>query len=421
MPIRIRPAALVTALAALLALASPAVSAPCTEEDFAKVIDEAGANLRAFNLANAPRLQAKLRKLKEKKGWPEGEDDAMAHDYLSDARLSQFDATSNDLLAKLDTLGQPEPGKTPDCAKLEELKATSIELLTLMKAKSAYIIGKIDAELSSADKPPEIATPTAPASPPLATPPAASPPVANATPPSAPPTVAKPPAVPAPPKVAAAPPAVPAAPPVAPAAAPKPAAKPEAPAWSTTTEHHMEAAATEPPAPVPPPPGAFLPPEDAYTIDEIRDATRGFFGTASTSLASVLEHSFSQAGRPTGYVLGQEGGGAFLAGLRYGSGTLYLRSGGTLPVYWHGPSLGYDVGASGSRTLFLIYGLKEPGEIFRHFTGVDGSAYVIGGVGMTLLKGGDMVMAPIRTGLGLRVGASIGYVRFTRQPSWNPF
>lgn len=161
--------------------------------------------------------------------------------------------------------------------------------------------------------------------------------------------------------------------------------------------------------------------EDGYTIDEIREATRGFFGTVSTSLASVIEHAFEKSGRPTAYVLGQEGGAAFLAGLRYGEGTLYLRNGGQQKVYWHGPSLGYDIGGDGSRTLFLIYSLDQPDAIFRRFTGVDGSAYLVGGVGMTLLKGGPVTMAPIRSGIGLRLGASVGYLRFTPRPTWNPF
>lgn len=161
--------------------------------------------------------------------------------------------------------------------------------------------------------------------------------------------------------------------------------------------------------------------EAGYTIDEIRDATRGFFGTISTNLASVIEHTFSIAGRPTGYVLGQEGGGAFLAGLRYGDGTLFMRTGGTQRVYWHGPTIGADIGAAGSRTLFLIYKLKDPADLFRSFTGLDGSAYFVGGVGVTLMKGGPVIMAPIRSGLGLRLGANIGYVRFTGRPTWNPF
>jgi hypothetical protein len=207
----------------------------------------------------------------------------------------------------------------------------------------------------------------------------------------------------------------------------KVAAKPQP--WETTTAQPPAAAASPPPLPPPPPPGepytlppeAFAGEEDGYTIDEIREATRGFFGTISTNLASVLEHAFRKSGRPSAYVLGTEGGGAFLAGVRYGSGTLYLRSGGTQQVYWHGPSIGSDFGAEGSRTLFLIYHLREPSGLYRNFTGIDGTAYLVGGVGITFLKGGEVIMAPIRSGLGLRLGASIGYVRFTPRPTWNPF
>ena len=167
-----------------------------------------------------------------------------------------------------------------------------------------------------------------------------------------------------------------------------------------------------------------LPPpqEDGYTIDEIRNATRGFFGTISTNLASVIEYAFKEMGRPTAYVLGTEGGGAFLAGLRFGKGKLYMRSERDVrDVYWHGPSVGTDFGASGSRTLFLIYRMQGSDDLYRTFTGIDGSAYFVGGVGLTLLKGGQVIMAPIRSGVGMRLGANVGYVRFTPRPTWNPF
>ena len=162
--------------------------------------------------------------------------------------------------------------------------------------------------------------------------------------------------------------------------------------------------------------------EDGYSIDEIREATRGFFGTISTNLASVIEHAFKEMGRPTAYVLGTEGGGAFFAGLRFGKGMLYMRNQRDVrEVHWHGPSVGTDFGASGSRTLFLIYRMNNSDDLYRNFTGIDGSAYFVGGVGLTLLKGGAVIMAPIRSGVGMRIGANLGYVRFTRQPTWNPF
>jgi hypothetical protein len=107
--------------------------------------------------------------------------------------------------------------------------------------------------------------------------------------------------------------------------------------------------------------------------------------------------------------------------VRYGKGVLYTRGGVTREVYWHGPSIGYDFGASGSKTLFLVYRLADPLDIFAGFTGVEGSAYLVGGVGMTLLTNGSLILAPIRTGLGLRFGASIGYIRFTPRSTWNPF
>jgi hypothetical protein len=172
----------------------------------------------------------------------------------------------------------------------------------------------------------------------------------------------------------------------------------------------------------PTPPGPPLSPEEeGYTIDEIRAASAGFFGQVSANLGAVIEHIFRKSGRPSAYVLGSEGGGAFLAGVRYGTGTVYLRNGGTQKVFWHGPSLGIDVGGEGSKTLFLIYNLREPEQLFSNFTGVDGSAYLVGGVGARFVTNGSVIMAPIRSGVGLRLGANIGYIRFTPKQTWNPF
>jgi len=160
---------------------------------------------------------------------------------------------------------------------------------------------------------------------------------------------------------------------------------------------------------------------DGFSREDIREASRGFFGTISSGLASVMEHAFSTLSRPSAYVLGNEGGGAFIAGVRYGRGTLFLHDGSRREVYWHGPSIGYDFGASGAKAMFLVYNLKRDLDIFSGFSGVEGSAYLVGGVGMTVLTDGKVVMAPIRSGLGLRLGASIGYIRFTARPTWSPF
>jgi hypothetical protein len=143
----------------------------------------------------------------------------------------------------------------------------------------------------------------------------------------------------------------------------------------------------------------------------------------SASLGGVIEHAFRNSGRPSAYILGTEGGGAFLAGVRYGKGLLYQRGGDGKGrrIFWHGPTVGADVGGEGAKTLFLIYKLEAPEELYSSFTGVAGSAYLVGGVGFTLMTNGNVVAAPIRSGLGLRLGASIGYIRFTPKATWNPF
>jgi hypothetical protein len=158
-----------------------------------------------------------------------------------------------------------------------------------------------------------------------------------------------------------------------------------------------------------------------YSQGEILDAGHSFFGSLSKGLANVVEYAFKQSGRPNGYILGEDAGGAFVAGLRYGEGRLHTRFAGTHKVYWQGPSIGYDFGAEGSKTMVLVYNLRDPSEIFNRFGGVQGSAYIIGGVGIQFQTHGDVTLAPIRTGIGLRLGANIGYLKYTRTPTWNPF
>jgi hypothetical protein len=162
-------------------------------------------------------------------------------------------------------------------------------------------------------------------------------------------------------------------------------------------------------------------PPDTYSSREILQTGHTFFGSVSKGLASVVEYAFKNQGRPNGYILGQEASGAFVAGLRYGEGVLYTRDAGTHRVYWQGPSIGYDAGAEGSKVMMLVYNLRDPGDMYQRFGGVDGSAYFVGGVGITFQKSGDIVVAPIRSGLGLRLGANVGYLKYTPRPTWNPF
>jgi hypothetical protein len=179
--------------------------------------------------------------------------------------------------------------------------------------------------------------------------------------------------------------------------------------------------------PPPPPPGQQYPAPQrqpgpsTYGPDELVNAGHKFFGNVSRGLASIIERAVSQWGLPNGYVLGEEGSGAFVAGLRYGEGTLYTKNAGDLRVYWQGPSVGFDWGGDGARTMTLVYNLPSTQAIYQRFVGIDGSAYIIGGFGMTALTANNIVLVPIRSGIGLRLGANIGYLKYTPRATWNPF
>jgi hypothetical protein len=160
---------------------------------------------------------------------------------------------------------------------------------------------------------------------------------------------------------------------------------------------------------------------EGFSPDELVGAGHKFFGTVSRGLAQVIEKAVSQWGLPNGYVLGQEAGGAFVAGLRYGDGTLYTKNAGDLHVFWQGPSVGFDWGGEGARTMMLVYSLPATNAIYQRFAGIDGSAYFIGGFGMTALTANNIVIVPIRAGVGLRLGANVGYLKFTPTATWNPF
>jgi hypothetical protein len=158
-----------------------------------------------------------------------------------------------------------------------------------------------------------------------------------------------------------------------------------------------------------------------FPVNEIVDEGHRFFGTVSRALADVVQEAASRWGLPNAYILGQEASGAFVAGLRYGEGKMYTRNAGDQPVFWQGPSLGFDAGADGDRTMMLVYNLPATGAIFDRFGGLDGSAYFIGGLGFTALGAKGVVVVPIRTGLGWRLGANVNYLKFTQQATWNPF
>jgi len=162
-------------------------------------------------------------------------------------------------------------------------------------------------------------------------------------------------------------------------------------------------------------------PQQDFTPGELVNAGHRFFGTVSRGLATVIEKAVGQWGQPNGYVLGEEAGGAFFGGLRYGEGMLYTKNAGDLKVFWQGPTVGWDFGGEGARTMMLVYSLPATQAIYQRFAGIDGSAYFIGGFGMTALTANNIVLVPIRSGVGLRLGANVGYLKFTPTSTWNPF
>jgi len=160
---------------------------------------------------------------------------------------------------------------------------------------------------------------------------------------------------------------------------------------------------------------------DTFSPGEIVQEGHRFFGTVSRGLAQVVEKAVSRWGQPNGYILGQEGSGAFVVGLRYGDGKLYTKNAGDRRVFWEGPSIGFDTGGEGARTMMLVYKLPATETIYQRFAGIDGSAYFIGGFGMTALTANNIVVVPIRSGVGFRLGANVGYLKFTPTATWNPF
>ncbi|MEI8146545.1 MAG: DUF1134 domain-containing protein [Alphaproteobacteria bacterium] len=161
--------------------------------------------------------------------------------------------------------------------------------------------------------------------------------------------------------------------------------------------------------------------QSSFSGREVLDNGHRFFGGTSRGLATLVERATAQWGRPNAYILGQEGSGAFIAGLRFGEGTLFTKDQADRKVFWQGPSLGFDVGGDGARTMVMIYQMRNADDLYNRFVGVDGSAYLVAGFGMTAMRAGDVVIVPIRSGVGARLGINASYLKFTPTPTWNPF
>jgi hypothetical protein len=167
--------------------------------------------------------------------------------------------------------------------------------------------------------------------------------------------------------------------------------------------------------------GSVSKPKSTFTNEEILTQGHQFFGKASRGIGEAVEYIFQSQGEPTAYIVGEEGSGAMVGGLRFGEGTIYYKDGMTQKIYWQGPSVGFDFGGNGSRTMVLVYNSYSPRELYKRFIGVEGSAYLVGGMGVNFQKNNNIVMAPIRTGVGARLGANVGYLKYSKNPTWNPF
>jgi hypothetical protein len=174
-------------------------------------------------------------------------------------------------------------------------------------------------------------------------------------------------------------------------------------------------------APPPAPSNDGRPPRPTYSTDEIVNAVSDFFGVTAEAAGSAVERVFKDNGRPTGYIAGTEGSGALVFGGRYGKGLLYMKGEDAKEIYWQGPSVGWDWGGNASRVFTLCYNLQYPDAIFRRFPGVEGTAYLVAGIGVNYAKADDITLAPMRAGVGLRLGANVGYLSYSRKRHINPF
>jgi hypothetical protein len=160
---------------------------------------------------------------------------------------------------------------------------------------------------------------------------------------------------------------------------------------------------------------------ESYNESELVAAISTHLGVTSESAASAIERLFKDRGRPTAYITGEEGGGALTVGARYGQGTLWMKDGRSQKVYWQGPTIGFDAGAEAGKVFTLVYGLEDPVSVYQRFPGVDGSAYLVGGMAINYQRANGITLAPVRTGVGVRLGANVGYTSYTRKRSILPF
>lgn len=161
--------------------------------------------------------------------------------------------------------------------------------------------------------------------------------------------------------------------------------------------------------------------DNSYDQRTVLEAASDVFGEGAEGLGEIIESIFADLGRPNGYVVGEEAGGAFFGGLRYGAGTLHHKIEGTRPAHWAAPSIGFDFGGNAAKVFVLVYNLYDTEDLYRRFPQIEGQFYFVGGVGVSYHKRGDVVIAPVRLGVGLRAGVNVGYMKFSKKRNYNPF
>ena len=174
-------------------------------------------------------------------------------------------------------------------------------------------------------------------------------------------------------------------------------------------------------APAPAPAAPAVGQGETYKEDDLIGAAEGVFGKGAKGVAKMIQGILKKQGEPDGYIVGREASGAIGVGLRYGSGTLYHKVEGQMPVYWTGPSLGFDLGGNAGSTFVLVYNLYDTADLYKRFPAGEGDAYMVGGLTASYLRKGNVVLIPIRVGAGLRLGVNAGYMKFSKKQRWLPF
>ncbi len=365
-----------------------AAETACTPQMLAEVVDQTAAAIRDLNAKSEADYAQRLNAVARAKGWDETRRRRYASLDYDDPKLDEFNTQIETLFSQIDELSRARGG-TVTCQQVDKLKSLRDRLLVVMAQKSGYMLAQLDAAPAQTEARKDA---------PSATPQARPQPLPDAPQGTPPPT----------------------------GTGARDDTDRLASRWSAEVDRAplppLGAGSGEvdaqPQLPVDIIPSA---PDESYSIEEIREAGRGLFGTISAEFAGVLNAIFRSYGRPNGYIVGREGGGAFLAGLRFGKGKLNRKGEDRRQVFWQGPSIGYDFGAEGSSVIILVYNLKSTDDIYGRFSGIGGSAYMAGGVGFNALTNGKVIILPVRVGIGLRLGASISYLKITDQRTWNPF